>query len=216
MASPAHQHSAPNTTPPALCNTSCPVSEDTALVDKISSGSVVVNSSKKEKSTKRKRTSTAANTRSRKDAGSGSTDLGGGVADCPAEDNTPETKSTRQTKKKQTKKKKGKKVVKPKKIKKSRARFVMLIFDCLNSEEYKSIVSWYKDAFVIWNRKEFAEIVLPTLFNHNNFSSFERQVNSSFFSFFIDVPLPQIFLYIVSLCILTMCCVRFMHCVYCN
>ena len=80
----------------------------------------------------------------------------------------------------------------PKRRRKSRAQFVVKLFDLLQSGQHAKIVSWYKDAFVIWNRQEFANKVLPTLFNHSNFSSFERQMNFySFSKMAVDAELPS-------------------------
>ena len=65
--------------------------------------------------------------------------------------------------------------------KKNRAQFVVKLYDMLNAQQNADIVSWYADGFVIWNRSRFASTVLPLLFNHQKFSSFERQMN--FYSF---------------------------------
>ena len=99
-------------------------------------------------------------------------------------------------KKKTTLKQKGKNETDqcpaPKRRRKSRAQFVVKLFDLLQSGQHAKIVSWYKDAFVIWNRQEFANKVLPTLFNHSNFSSFERQMNFySFSKMAVDAELPS-------------------------
>ncbi|KAK4271546.1 hypothetical protein QN277_020227 [Acacia crassicarpa] len=42
------------------------------------------------------------------------------------------------------------------------------------------IVSWNEkgDGFVVWRPTEFSELILPTYFKHNNFSSFIRQLNT--------------------------------------
>lgn len=67
---------------------------------------------------------------------------------------------------------------KKKKKKKRKALFVLKLFQFLMSDDqHAHIVSWYKDCFVVWDRDLFEAKVLPLLFSHNNYASFERQVN---------------------------------------
>jgi hypothetical protein len=91
--------------------------------------------------------------------------------------------------------KKTKKKVPPTKKRKkvqSRAQFVVKIFQFLQQKRLTNIVSWHEDSFVVWKRKEFAEKVLPKLFNHQNFSSFERQMNFYNFSkMSVDADMPS-------------------------
>ena len=68
-------------------------------------------------------------------------------------------------------------VIPAKKRRKSRAVFVVKLFQFLTSGQQSDIVSWHKESFVVWNRLLFAERVLPLLFSHNKFASFERQTN---------------------------------------
>jgi hypothetical protein len=81
---------------------------------------------------------------------------------------------------KPTKPKKSKQQPK-KKRRKRRAQFVLKLYQFLQSGQHATIVSWYKDAFVVWKKQEFTEHILPMLYSHTNFSSFERQMN--FYSF---------------------------------
>lgn len=67
---------------------------------------------------------------------------------------------------------------KKKKKKKRKALFVLKLFQFLMSDDqHVNIVSWYKDCFVVWDRVLFEAKVLPLLFSHNQYASFERQVN---------------------------------------
>lgn len=56
------------------------------------------------------------------------------------------------------------------------AKTYMLVEDPTTDD----IISWNSDgtAFVVWRPQEFATDLLPTLFKHNNFSSFVRQLNT--------------------------------------
>ena len=63
----------------------------------------------------------------------------------------------------------------------SRHVLVVKLFQFLTSGQQSDIVSWHKESFVVWNRLLFAERVLPLLFSHNKFASFERQ--TSFYRF---------------------------------
>ena len=64
---------------------------------------------------------------------------------------------------------------------KSRAEFVIKLFEFLKLKQHIEIISWHKDGFIIWNVEKFTEIVLPLLFKHKKFQSFVRQLN--FYSF---------------------------------
>jgi len=67
---------------------------------------------------------------------------------------------------------------KKKKKKKRKALFVIKLFQFLMSDDqHVDVVSWYKDCFVVWDRDLFEANVLPLLFSHNQYASFERQVN---------------------------------------
>jgi hypothetical protein len=65
-----------------------------------------------------------------------------------------------------------------KKKKKRKAQFVVKLFQFLMSDDqHVDIVSWYKDCFVVWDRNLFEANVLPALFSHNQYASFDRQTN---------------------------------------
>jgi hypothetical protein len=67
---------------------------------------------------------------------------------------------------------------KKKRFKKRKALFVVKLFQFLMSnDQHVDIVSWYKDCFVVWDRDLFETNVLPLLFSHNKYASFERQIN---------------------------------------
>ena len=57
--------------------------------------------------------------------------------------------------------------------------FVQILFDIVNDEHNKTYVAWHDNGLsvAIWKPKAFAENVLPAYYNHNNFNSFERQLN---------------------------------------
>ena len=67
------------------------------------------------------------------------------------------------------------------------APFLIKTYDMVDDSSTDEIVSWSsnKKSFVVWNPPEFARVLLPTYFKHNNFSSFIRQLNTyvGFFSF---------------------------------
>lgn len=52
----------------------------------------------------------------------------------------------------------------------------MLVEDPMTDD----VISWNSDGttFIVWQPPEFAIDLLPTLFKHNNFSSFVRQLNT--------------------------------------
>uniref|UniRef100_A0A5B7AL01 Heat stress transcription factor n=1 Tax=Davidia involucrata TaxID=16924 RepID=A0A5B7AL01_DAVIN len=60
------------------------------------------------------------------------------------------------------------------------APFLLKTYDMVDDSSTDDIVSWSsnKNSFVVWNPPEFARILLPTYFKHNNFSSFIRQLNT--------------------------------------
>ncbi|XP_059651017.1 heat stress transcription factor A-5-like [Cornus florida] len=60
------------------------------------------------------------------------------------------------------------------------APFLLKTYEMVDDSSTKEIVSWSssKNSFVVWNPPEFARVLLPTYFKHNNFSSFIRQLNT--------------------------------------
>ncbi|TKY59956.1 Heat stress transcription factor A-5 [Spatholobus suberectus] len=60
------------------------------------------------------------------------------------------------------------------------APFLLKTYDMVHDSSTKDIVSWSptNNSFVVWNPPEFARLLLPTYFKHNNFSSFIRQLNT--------------------------------------
>ncbi|XP_059445301.1 heat stress transcription factor A-5-like isoform X1 [Corylus avellana] len=60
------------------------------------------------------------------------------------------------------------------------APFLMKTYDMVDDSTTDEIVSWSqnKTSFVVWNPPEFARVLLPAFFKHNNFSSFIRQLNT--------------------------------------
>ncbi|KAJ9128961.1 hypothetical protein P3X46_034289 [Hevea brasiliensis] len=60
------------------------------------------------------------------------------------------------------------------------APFLLKTYDMVDDSSTDEIVSWSsnKSSFVVWNPPEFARLLLPTYFKHNNFSSFIRQLNT--------------------------------------
>ncbi|KAL9411384.1 hypothetical protein AB3S75_045057 [Citrus x aurantiifolia] len=60
------------------------------------------------------------------------------------------------------------------------APFLIKTYDMDDDSSTDEIVSWSdnKNSFVVWNPPEFARLLLPTYFKHNNFSSFIRQLNT--------------------------------------
>jgi hypothetical protein len=77
------------------------------------------------------------------------------------------------------------------------APFLIKTYDMVDDSTTDEIVSWSqnKTSFVVWNPPEFARVLLPAFFKHNNFSSFIRQLNTyvcslSLFAFLIFVLIP--------------------------
>ncbi|QCD78435.1 heat shock transcription factor 4 [Vigna unguiculata] len=60
------------------------------------------------------------------------------------------------------------------------APFLLKTYDMVDDPSTNDIVSWSScnASFVVWNPPEFARLLLPTYFKHNNFSSFIRQLNT--------------------------------------
>ncbi|KAJ8539740.1 hypothetical protein K7X08_013992 [Anisodus acutangulus] len=60
------------------------------------------------------------------------------------------------------------------------APFLLKTYEMVDDTQTDDIVSWTPTghSFVVWNPPEFARILLPTYFKHNNFSSFIRQLNT--------------------------------------
>lgn len=58
--------------------------------------------------------------------------------------------------------------------------FLSKTFDLVDDQSLDSIISWGSsgESFVVWDPVEFARIILPRNFKHNNFSSFVRQLNT--------------------------------------
>ncbi|XP_030522143.1 heat stress transcription factor A-3 isoform X2 [Rhodamnia argentea] len=58
--------------------------------------------------------------------------------------------------------------------------FLSKTFDLVDDRSLDSIISWGSSgqSFVVWDPVEFARIILPRNFKHNNFSSFVRQLNT--------------------------------------
>ncbi|EXB66242.1 Heat stress transcription factor A-3 [Morus notabilis] len=58
--------------------------------------------------------------------------------------------------------------------------FLSKTFDLVDDPAIDAIISWGSTggSFVVWDPVEFARLVLPRNFKHNNFSSFVRQLNT--------------------------------------
>lgn len=58
--------------------------------------------------------------------------------------------------------------------------FLAKTYEMVDDRSSDPIVSWSASnkSFVVWNPPEFARVLLPRFFKHNNFSSFIRQLNT--------------------------------------
>lgn len=58
--------------------------------------------------------------------------------------------------------------------------FLSKTFDLVEDPALDSVISWggRGQSFVVWDPLEFARLILPRNFKHNNFSSFVRQLNT--------------------------------------
>ena len=59
------------------------------------------------------------------------------------------------------------------------SNFLLKLYQIIENDEYKNIINWSEDGkfFIIFNPNDFSQIILPTYFKHNNYSSFIRQLN---------------------------------------
>lgn len=60
------------------------------------------------------------------------------------------------------------------------AQFVVKTYEMVDDSATDEIVSWSdtNNSFIVWNPTEFARLLLPSYFSHNNFNSFIRQLNT--------------------------------------
>ena len=60
------------------------------------------------------------------------------------------------------------------------APFLAKTYEMVDDSSTNSIVSWSQSnrSFIVWDPPEFARLLLPKFFKHNNFSSFIRQLNT--------------------------------------
>lgn len=58
--------------------------------------------------------------------------------------------------------------------------FIAKTYEMVDDSSSDAIVSWSENdkSFIVWNPPEFARVLLPKFFKHNNFSSFIRQLNT--------------------------------------
>ena len=59
------------------------------------------------------------------------------------------------------------------------SRFLLQLYQILEEDKYKDIIHWGENGkyFLIENVHDFTEKILPKYYNHNNYSSFVRQLN---------------------------------------
>ena len=62
---------------------------------------------------------------------------------------------------------------------KTKIFFLIKLHRILNDGDYSNYIQWSQDglSFIIYNQNSFSKNVLPAFFNHNNYSSFVRQLN---------------------------------------
>lgn len=67
--------------------------------------------------------------------------------------------------------------------------FLAKTYEMVDDSSSDPIVSWSLNdkSFVVWDPAEFARILLPRFFKHNNFSSFIRQLNTYVSEFDVGV-----------------------------
>lgn len=90
--------------------------------------------------------------------------------------------------------------------------FLSKTYDLVDDRMLDPIISWGSigESFVVWDPEEFARLVLPRNFKHNNFSSFVRQLNT-----YVGIVLYYIHTYIhlyfyqASICLLCFITVPF-------
>ena len=58
--------------------------------------------------------------------------------------------------------------------------FLAKTYNMVEDPSTNAIVSWGAtgESFIVWNTQDFEKDLLPRYFNHNNFSSFIRQLNT--------------------------------------
>ncbi|KAG8369596.1 hypothetical protein BUALT_Bualt14G0030100 [Buddleja alternifolia] len=84
------------------------------------------------------------------------------------------------------------------------APFLLKTYEMVDDVSTDAIVSWSgsRKSFVVWNPPEFARLLLPSYFKHNNFSSFIRQLNTYVLvSDGIDQNAVLISLFLDALCV---------------
>lgn len=59
------------------------------------------------------------------------------------------------------------------------APFLSKCYEMVDDSSTDDLISWSNsnDSFIVWNEAEFASQLLPKYFKHNNYASFQRQLN---------------------------------------